>query len=390
MGSKEDLTMTMSQLKSGTQGEGRRRRAPGKQCVSALTVLALAVGALTLGGCATTDSAAVAPSAEGDPLYDGVAPITFDNLLTGDAAGADFVALGDRAQRAGEQDKAIYAYLRGIQQGGEKALLFTRIAGIHKAKGNAVLAEQALQRALDADPDYVPALVGYGQSRLAKRDFQAAEDSFQKAIDLDWRRLEGGAPDKARAHTVEPGPAVESTKEAAEAQATGAGVYSPTMNTYDSQSPAGAYNGLGVLADLSGDYRRAVTYYTVAAAIRPNATNIINNLGYSYYLAGDLAAAERYFREVLQVDPSFERGWRNLALVYTRQERYDDALAVLSQIMDSAEAYNTLGYLCMVQGQHGRAQRFLEQAISLSPVYYELAYQNLEKSRLMSSTSVLE
>lgn len=350
-----------------------------------LICIALAlVSVLSVSGCATTSSFQenAAGSVENDPLYDGVTTITFDSLLTGEDTG-DFERLGDRALRMGQQDKAVYAYLRALQQGGDKAVLFTNIGEIHKARGNSKLAQMAFNRALEARPDHVPALLGAGLIHLAQRDYDLAESKLQQAVALDKRRVEevnsqvaaaypeGDARDVTVDADTVPGERPRNLPEAG------------GFKSYDVSSPVGAYNGLGMLADLAGEFDRAIAFYRVADAIRPGSAVTQNNLGYSYYLAGDLAAAEAHFRRTIHLNPDFERGWRNLALVLSHREQYEEAVRALSHVGDKSEAYNILGYLCMMQGMHDDAARFLEKAISLSPVYYEMAYQNLERNRLM-------
>ncbi len=346
-------------------------------------ILALA-SALAVSGCATTSSPQgnSTGSVENDPLYDGVATITFDSLLTGDDTG-DFERLGDRALRMGQQDKAVYAYLRALQQGGDKAVLFTNIGEIHKARGNSKLAQLAFNRALEAEPDHVPALLGAGLILLSQRHYDLAESKLEQAVALDKRRVEKGNTQVATAYPEGEMRGVTVDREKLPGESARDLSEDGGFKSYDVSSPVGAYNGLGMLADLAGEFDRAIAFYRVADAIRPGSAVTQNNLGYSYYLAGDLAAAEEHFRRTIHLDPEFERGWRNLALVLSHRQQYEEAVRALSHVGDKSEAYNILGYLCMMQGMHDDARRFLEKAISLSPVYYEMAYQNLERNRLM-------
>ncbi len=54
----------------------------------------------------------------------------------------------------------------------------------------------------------------------------------------------------------------------------------------------------------------------------------LNNLGYSYYLAGDLERAESKFQEVLAKDPSNTLARNNLGLVWCRQGKDTKALTL--------------------------------------------------------------
>lgn len=301
--------------------------------------------------------------AENDPLYDGVNAIAFDSVLTGDPD-ADFEQIGDQALRKGEQDKAIYAYLRATQRGGDKAVLFSKIGAVQHARGNHKLSLMAYSRALEADPESVQALQGAGLVSLGLRHYYESENYLEKALQLD----------QARFVSVQVQVPPADNGELSEVDSI------PSLD-HDASSPYQVYNGLGVLADLAGDYPKALRYYQVANAIRPHSALIQNNLGYSYYLNGDLASAERHFLRAINLNSGFMRSWHNLALVYVRQGRNSEALSVLTKVMSSAKAYNTLGYLNMLEGKRSQAERYLQEAISLSPSYYALAQQNLERNR---------
>jgi len=162
------------------------------------------------------------------------------------------------------------------------------------------------------------------------------------------------------------------------------------VKPYDRSSPVWAYNGLGVLADLKGSYEEAIEYYQKANQIHPRLAQINNNLGYSNYLANNWPSAEKYFRRALNYNPNYERTWRNLGLLYTRRGQYVDALMTLSRVMGKAEAYNSMGYLCMLQGKHADADKFFDEAIDLMPSYYKLAYDNKEKNKLLKSRNLAQ
>jgi uncharacterized protein HemY len=48
---------------------------------------------------------------------------------------------------------------------------------------------------------------------------------------------------------------------------------------------------------------------------------------------------------------------------------------------DEAAAYNTVGYICLLNQRYPQAEDFFTRAISTSPVYYRLATENLEETR---------
>jgi tetratricopeptide (TPR) repeat protein len=72
------------------------------------------------------------------------------------------------------------------------------------------------------------------------------------------------------------------------------------------------------LAGLAGthlrnlDYRNEITLWRQTTAIAPGNARAWNNLGWAYYLAGDLAAARQAFRRALAIEPAHLQARRNL------------------------------------------------------------------------------
>lgn len=316
----------------------------------------VAVGAvLVLPGCATPQQPGESAKPEDDPLYDGRSPVSFERLLTSDED-ADFERMGDVAMRNGETDKALYAWIRAAHKDPGNSGAFFKIGALHQSRGNAGLAAKAYQQVVAVEPGNIAALAELGMMRLQAREYERATELFQRAVAADEERA----------------------------------VAAPEQASSPDRSPmAKVFNGLGVVADLQSRHDEAIGYYERASAIRPNAASIRNNLGYSNYLSGNWTVAEIYYRTALSYDSKFERAWRNLALLYTRQKRFEDAILALTNVMSRAEASNSVGYLCTLQGDYAEADKFLRQAITLSPQYYELANQNLEKNRLLRSRETL-
>jgi tetratricopeptide (TPR) repeat protein len=104
-----------------------------------------------------------------------------------------------------------------------------------------------------------------------------------------------------------------------------------------------------------------------------------NNIGYSYYLAGNLQQAASWFTKAIQADANYRAAIKNLALLYARQGWYDRAVDTFAKAVDEPEAYNDAGYIAMRNGDLNKAIELLTKAIRLSPTYYELAYENLEQ-----------
>ncbi len=299
-----------------------------KRVLRAAMVMAL----LGLGGCASTGAGIGSdPDSEFDALYDGKATTVHATQLPSSTADeAD--RRGDAAVRRKDADLALFHYVRALELGGAEAGILYKIGTIHASRGNATLAEQAYQMALSAPGEHAGSLEAVGLIMMQRRQHEQAEQYLHRAIDRDAKRW--------RAH-----------------------------------------NGLGVLADLRGQYAQAATHYAAALAIVPRSPLLLNNRGYSKYLAGDWSGAQQDFESALGIDPQHERARLNLGLVQARRDQQGEAVNTFRQVMTEAQAWNSLGYVQMVDGKYGPAETALLEAIKLSPNYYASAHENLKRVR---------
>ena len=293
-----------------------------------LAVVALAFAAFSLGGCATNEQK---PSAQSpyDVLYTGKSDVAYATQMPVASAG-EAIALGDAALAARDLDQALFQYIRALYKDGDNADVLYKIGLIHAARDNRELARLAYGWAIDSNPDHAGAHAGLGILLTRERRYDEAEAHLQLAVRLD--------PRLARAH-----------------------------------------NALGVLADMERNYPRAQQHYRNALALMPKSPLVLNNLGYSLYLGGNMRAAVAAFKDALTHNPNYERAWRNLALVYARQRKYDEAVEALGHVQDRAKAYNDVGYVAMVAGRLQDAESLFDEAIRLSPEYYELASENAQR-----------
>jgi tetratricopeptide (TPR) repeat protein len=137
-----------------------------------------------------------------------------------------------------------------------------------------------------------------------------------------------------------------------------------------------SHNGLGILADRRRDFAAAIGHYDRALEIEPKAAPVMNNRGYSRFLAGDPVAAETDLKEAIRLGAS-DGAWTNLGKVQASQARYEEALQSFLQTMDLPHAYNLLGEAAMEGGDYIVAQRYFTTAISASPRYFGEAQKNL-------------
>src|SRR5258708_2606055 len=78
-----------------------------------------------------------------------------------------------------------------------------------------------------------------------------------------------------------------------------------------------AWNALGVIADLEGDWAKADDCYDHASRLAPNEVGPVNNRGWSLLLRGDWKDALGLFERAIALDPKSERALNNLELAKT-------------------------------------------------------------------------
>jgi Flp pilus assembly protein TadD len=290
--------------------------------------------ALVLGGCATNpgrDSKAENYS----ELYNGEMKVAHE-ARQHETTSEEAIANGDRALAEGNTDRAMYEYVQALEISGGDAAVLNKIGGIHTRQGNLVLAARAYSLSLKLEAENPAALEGVGLLFLRQRRYEDARRHLTVALEKDplrWQSL----------------------------------------------------NGLGMLADLDGNHAQAAVYYRQALATPPEAEQqpdnaiLLNNLGYSLYLSGDWPGALQYFHEALNYDPDFERVWQNMGLVYARKGQYESSLDAFRRVMDKPEAYNNVGFVCMINQNYDDAAHFFQKAIKLSPTYYVKAHENLNR-----------
>lgn len=289
----------------------------------------LLAGLLVLAGCASGPQ--TKNGNQYADLYDGKSELTFSTLMPVDSA-EQGIARGDKAYAEGNLDLAVFEYLRSLELDPKNGETFYKIGSINQQKNALAKAESAFRLALARNPTHAGALEGLGLILLQQRDYTQAREMLGLATKHDLRRWK-------------------------------------------------SFNALGILADLRGDFVNARFNYDAALRLSPRNAQVHNNLGYSFYLHGDWELAESEYRAALDADPQHERAWRNLGQLHTRRGRYEEAFDAFTRNMDAAAAYNTMGYICMREGQLERAETFFNKASRISPSYHVAANDNLEQLR---------
>ena len=111
----------------------------------------------------------------------------------GGGKGVDGLLVGHRLMEANEPELALKAYYRAAAEDGIDADVLSAIGSANLALGRLGQAEQALRRALERDPAFVPALNNLGCVLMEQGKAPEAKNVFQQAYALD-----SGASDSIR------------------------------------------------------------------------------------------------------------------------------------------------------------------------------------------------
>ena len=107
------------------------------------------------------------------------------------------------------------------------------------------------------------------------------------------------------------------------------------------------YSALGSACDQLGRYEEARRNYSQALALSPGEVTVLNNLGMSYALQGDLPKAEETLSEASKSakgsqDPRLRQ---NLALVVGLQGRFEEARKIASEDLPPEQVDANMAYL---------------------------------------------
>lgn len=240
------------------------------------------------------------------------------------------------ALQQGKLELALYYYVKALEFNPKDAAAFNAIAQIHEQRGNLELSTAAYRVVVQLEPDNLNAAQRLGLA-LVKL-------SRPKDAELHLQRVLMGDPSNVR-----------------------------------------ALLGLAASADMRGDYEKSKPHYDRALAIEPNSPRVLNNYAYSRYLAGSWEQADELYQQLVRIAPNHPQAWLNYGLLQARRNRMQEALQSFQRVLPDAQAYNELGYVYLLDRRYEQAKQLFQQAISLSPTYFERANKNLQQVNALMS-----
>jgi Flp pilus assembly protein TadD len=250
---------------------------------------------------------------------------------------AEAFAKGEAALAEGKTDNALFYYVKTLQYNKKNIKALEKIAVIHSLGKHPELARKVYQDILSLDNTHPMANEYLGLYLLENGNTAQAKSYLTQAVKHGNRQWK-------------------------------------------------SHNGLGVIADLEHNSAEGIAHYEAAAAIEPTNPMILNNVGYSYYLAGEDTKAKHFFNQALSFDSKYKRAIHNLALIEIKRGAFPAAIALFNRIMSPHEAFNNTGYICMLNGQYDVAEEYFQRAIDESPVYFPKAQENMDTLLTLKKT----
>jgi len=329
------------------------------------------------------------------PWYARVPPTHARGIEAEFATGVCRLRLG-QPDRAEEAFNALEEQLRrNLVTGADLPEILNNLALARARQNNFPAAMTALGRARDIDPDEDDYPFNLGLLALQQKDYVTAETHFSDALQREPDNAEDMAfliytLDKLKKKTE----AAEQRDAAEEAfgekglpllkfdanNADSLTKYQRIMPELDTTSLRLELEGPEIHQNSGGD--PAVPSSSAVAHIR---------LGQQDYRAGRLDAAEGEFRAALVSDPNNASAHRELAEIYRRRGKLDDAVRELLlslQSRDSAAVRTTLARVYLEQKKPDLARSEVQKAIKLAPNYPEAKelLDHLEKSKATGGT----
>ncbi|MEI6097358.1 MAG: hypothetical protein WCS20_03470 [Alphaproteobacteria bacterium] len=145
----------------------------------------------------------------------------------------------------------------------------------------------------------------------------------------------------------------------------------PTVETFE------RYRLEALVADSKRNWKKADSFYEIAAGLTSKPQGVLNNWGFSKLTRGESANAEKLFVQALTYDPTMFTAKNNLVLARAAQRKYDLPIVDMTQ-EERAQLLYTAGLAAVKQGDVSQGKQLLQEAVDTSPTYFEAASRSLK------------
>jgi tetratricopeptide (TPR) repeat protein len=126
---------------------------------------------------------------------------------------------------------------------------------------------------------------------------------------------------------------------------------------------------LGVVADFQRRHAEAEHFFQAALRSDPRNAEVLGDLGYCYFLQGQLSKAESALTKATVLEPANKRYRNNLGLVLGHLGRHDEALAHFKLANSEADACYNLAFIFAAQDRVDDAKECFQMALNADPTH---------------------
>lgn len=126
-----------------------------------------------------------------------------------------------------------------------------------------------------------------------------------------------------------------------------------------------AQHRLGVIAAKQSDFETAHQHFQAAAKSAPPTAELLNDIGYTFYLQDRLEEAEGSLRQALALDSQHQGARNNLGLVLGEKGQSTESLAEFRKVVTEAEALANLAYVNVQKGDVSTAKTLYNRSLDL-------------------------
>ena len=160
-----------------------------------------------------------------------------------------------------------------------------------------------------------------------------------------------------------------------------ADIFTAVINADDTRWKS--INGAGLIFALNKKYKEANEYLDLAAKISGNNPSVLNNQALIKAIIGNYSDSIKIL-ELASAKASNDESQKrqidlNLALVYGISGRLDDAEDTARPHLTEPQLYNNMGIYAELHKDKDLAKTYLNKALSGTPIYYDRAWENLER-----------
>lgn len=145
----------------------------------------------------------------------------------------------------------------------------------------------------------------------------------------------------------------------------------PTYETFE------RYRLEAMVADSRKEWKKADSFYEIAAGMTTRPAGVLNNWGFSKLNRQEFGAAERLFVQALTHDPTMFTAKNNLVLARGAQGKWELPVVPMTQT-ERAELTYTLALTALKKGQVSLGKSLLLDAIETHPQHFEAAVRSLQ------------